>query len=73
MMDLKIFQPYFINHRTIIEYQEKRLPFSIRDIVHEHAKKSKNTKPYRLFFKVNKNNSIITNLLSLLANDKQDK
>ena len=57
MMDLKIFEPYFINNRTIIEYQQKCLPFSIRDILLEHARKSKNKGPYRLFFKVNQNQS----------------
>ena len=33
MMDMKVFEPYFINHQTILEYQEKVMSLSIRDII----------------------------------------
>lgn len=33
IMDLKIFDPYFINYRTILEYKEMSTSLSINDII----------------------------------------
>lgn len=60
MMDLKVFEPYFINNMTIKEYEEKSLSLSILDILKKFAKSTENKTSMRLFFKVNlKDNALI--------------
>ena len=66
MMDLRIFEPYFINHQTIIEYKERSIALSISDILQRNAKNTSETKRHsRLFFKVNMNDSLLVYLMNL--------
>lgn len=57
MMNLKVYQPYFISHSTIIEYQkyydnivDKGEKLSLIDILERHLLSKKQMS--RLFFKV---------------------
>ena len=64
MMDLKIFEPYFINHTTILEYQQKMQYFSINDILNKCTKNFDKKGTTRLFFKVYLNDNSVIHLLN---------
>ena len=64
MMNLKIYQPYFISHATIIQYEQemrynlqtKPQKYSISDILDSYFMKNQTSS--RLFFKVNLNEDL---------------
>lgn len=60
MMDLRIFEPYFINYLTIVEYQKNTQSLSINDILKSYTKSMKKKQSSRLFFKVNLNDSVVS-------------
>jgi hypothetical protein len=64
MLSLKIYQPYFISHATIIQYEQemrynmqtKPQKYSITDILDSYFMKNQSSS--RLFFKVNLNEDL---------------
>ena len=64
MLNLKIYQPYFISHATIIQYEQemrynmqtKPQKYSITDILDSYFMKRQTSS--RLFFKVNLNEDL---------------
>lgn len=73
MMDLKIFEPYFYNHRTMLEYHQKTQYSSINDILKKCTKNFDKKSTTRLFFKVYLNDNIVIHILNNQSTSKKAK